>query len=261
MQIAQPPRDRAHQRPLRPIAIAAAAEHGDQPAACERPRRLEQVAQRVVGVRVVDDHRDFVFRARDDLKPAGHAVERLAARVRSRRTARRARSPSRRPRECCKRSGRPTSFGRTCSVPRGVRTSNASPCERKRQRTRRDVGGAVDRVGDRPAASVRRAPPPRGSSRFSRLGASRGSISNSRRFARKYSSMSAWKSRWSRVRFVNTAGGKRHPVHASQRQRVRRHFHRARAAAASTISRSKRLHVRRLRRRARRLARRSSPMR
>ena len=37
-----------------------------------------------------------------------------------------------------------------------------------------------------------------------RLGASRGSISNSRRFAWKYSSMSAWKSRWSRVRLVKT---------------------------------------------------------
>ena len=54
----------------------------------QRPRGLEQVSQRIVGMRVVDDDRDFVFGARHDLKSAGHAVERLECRVRSRRAAR-----------------------------------------------------------------------------------------------------------------------------------------------------------------------------
>ena len=40
-----------------------------------RPRRLEQVAQRVVGVRVVDDDGDVVARARHHLEPARHAGE------------------------------------------------------------------------------------------------------------------------------------------------------------------------------------------
>ena len=59
-EIAQPGGDRAHERPLRAIAIAAASEHRDHPAGCERPRRLQQVLQRVVGVRVIDDHSDIV---------------------------------------------------------------------------------------------------------------------------------------------------------------------------------------------------------
>ena len=50
------------------------------------------------------------------------------------------------------------------------------------------------------------------------------------------------------------AGGERHPVHAAQRQRVRRHFHRARAAARVDHLAQQRLDVRRFRRRARRLA-------
>ena len=43
--------------------------------------------------------------------------------------------------------------------------------------------------------------------------------------------MSAWKSRWSRVRFVKTAGGELDAVDALERQGVRRHFHHAGAAA------------------------------
>ena len=79
-EVAQPAGDRAHQRTLRAIAIAAAAEHRDQPAARQRPRRLEQVAQRVVGVRVVDDDGHFVAGAGHDLEAAGHAVERCTPR-------------------------------------------------------------------------------------------------------------------------------------------------------------------------------------
>ena len=55
----------------------------------------------------------------------------------------------------------------------------SQPVERKRQRPWRDVGGTVDRVRHRPApASVSEAP--RGSSTLIRLGAWRGTISNSR---------------------------------------------------------------------------------
>ena len=51
----------------------------------------------------------------------------------------------------------------------------------------------------------------RASSALITPGDSGGSISNSRRLAAKYASMSAWKSRWSRVRLVKTAVAKRVP--------------------------------------------------
>ena len=75
--VAQASGDGTHQRPLGPIAIAAAAEHGNQPAGRQRPRRLEQIAQRIVGVCVVDDHGDAVGFGGDDLEPAGDAGQRL----------------------------------------------------------------------------------------------------------------------------------------------------------------------------------------
>src|SRR5207248_6630886 len=66
----------AHQRTLRAVAVPAAAEDRDQPAARERPRRLEQIAQGIVGMCVVNDNGDFVFRVRNELKTTGDAVER-----------------------------------------------------------------------------------------------------------------------------------------------------------------------------------------
>ena len=74
-QIAQSRRHGTHQRPLRAIAIAAAAEDRDQTALRQRPRRLEQVLQRIVGVRVVDDDAHVVGRGRHHLESAGDAVE------------------------------------------------------------------------------------------------------------------------------------------------------------------------------------------
>ena len=67
--------DGAHQRTLGTIAIAAAAEHRDQPAGRERPRSVEQVSERVIGVGVVHDHSDFVYVFGNDLEPSGHAAE------------------------------------------------------------------------------------------------------------------------------------------------------------------------------------------
>ena len=65
----------AHERPLRLVAVAAGAEYGDQPPAGNRTRRLEQVAQRIVGMGVVDHHRHIVSRARGDLEPTGNTCE------------------------------------------------------------------------------------------------------------------------------------------------------------------------------------------
>ena len=74
-QVAEARGDGAHQRALRAIAIAAAAEHGDDAAGRERPRGLEQVLQRVVGMRVVDDDADVVGGVGHDLEPAGHVLQ------------------------------------------------------------------------------------------------------------------------------------------------------------------------------------------
>ena len=66
--------------------------------------------------------------------------------------------------------------------------------ERERQRPRRDVGRLIDRVRDGPCRHLDE----RGAVRIvevDQAGASGGSISNSRRFAWKYVSMSTWKSR------------------------------------------------------------------
>ena len=74
-EVAQPGGDRSHQRPLRAIAIAAAAEHRNHSLLSQRPRRLQQVFQRIVGMRVVDHDSDVVVCARHDFKPARHAGE------------------------------------------------------------------------------------------------------------------------------------------------------------------------------------------
>ncbi len=109
--------DMPHQRPLRPVTVAAGAEHRDEPRRRERPRRLEQVLQRVVGVRVVDDDRDVVARRRT--RP-GSARERPRGRrcpARRRRSAGRRRRRPRSPPACCRRSG----GRRAWSGPRSIR--------------------------------------------------------------------------------------------------------------------------------------------
>src|SRR3954451_16202001 len=51
-------RDRAHERPLRAVAVAAGAEHDDQAAGGERARGAQHVVERVGRMRVVDEHRE-----------------------------------------------------------------------------------------------------------------------------------------------------------------------------------------------------------
>ena len=74
--LAQAACHRAHQRTLRPVAIAAASEDGDQSSRRHCSRGLEQVPQRIVGVRVVDDGGDVVIRRRNHFEASRHARER-----------------------------------------------------------------------------------------------------------------------------------------------------------------------------------------
>ena len=62
--------------------------------------------------------------------------------------------------------------------------------EGQRQGARRDIGRLVDRVGHRTVSAAFLSDSPRGSSRLMTPGAPGGSISNNRRFAAKYDSMS-----------------------------------------------------------------------
>ena len=77
--VAETSRHHAHQRALRAIAISASAEHGNQTARCELAGRLEQITQRIVGVRVIDDHRDVIHWRRNQLETARNAGEQNAA--------------------------------------------------------------------------------------------------------------------------------------------------------------------------------------
>ena len=74
--VGQPPGDLAHQRPLGPVAVAAAAEDHDHPAAGDRPGRPEQVVEGVGGVGVVDQHGERLAGV-DPLEAAGHPVQGL----------------------------------------------------------------------------------------------------------------------------------------------------------------------------------------
>ena len=69
-------RDRAHHRPLAGVAVAAGAEHHDQPPRRVGPQRLERLRQRVGLVGVVDEDRRAVALA-DQFEPALGALERL----------------------------------------------------------------------------------------------------------------------------------------------------------------------------------------
>ena len=67
-------RDLTHERPLVAVAVAARAEHDDEPAVAERARGAEHGRERVRRVRVVDDDRE-VLPLVDRLEPprdAGH---------------------------------------------------------------------------------------------------------------------------------------------------------------------------------------------
>ncbi len=63
--------DRAHERPLAAVAVAAAAEHAQQPAGGHRPHGAQDARQRIGCVRVVDEHGERLPAA-DGFEPAGH---------------------------------------------------------------------------------------------------------------------------------------------------------------------------------------------
>ena len=73
--IGEPRRDRAHHRPLARVAVAAAAEHDDEPAAAMRAQRRERRLERVGRMGVIDDHRRAVGVRGDMLHPPRRARE------------------------------------------------------------------------------------------------------------------------------------------------------------------------------------------
>ncbi len=103
--------DRAHQRTLAGIAVAAGAEHHHQLAFRIRPQRLQRLRQRIGLVRVVDKDRRAVAFA-DPLQPALGAFKMFAARRTRLRARCRCRSQARR-RPAHSRSGirRPAAAG------------------------------------------------------------------------------------------------------------------------------------------------------
>ena len=66
-------RNATHDRALALVAIAAAAEHRNQPARRERPAGIERRGKRLGLMRIVDDGEPAVSFP-DDLEPAGHAL-------------------------------------------------------------------------------------------------------------------------------------------------------------------------------------------
>src|SRR3954452_5068493 len=64
--------DRAHERPLRAVAVPAGAEHDDEAPARERARGAQHVVERVGRVGVVDEHRERLALV-DRLEAARHA--------------------------------------------------------------------------------------------------------------------------------------------------------------------------------------------
>ena len=195
------------------------------------------------------------------LEAAGHAGElRETALDRVERHVERRRHADRR-RGCCRRSGGPRAATARARCPRGVRASNSRPSNENESgpgvtsaawltayvtgagdasaiaRAARIVGvdhrGRVARAASRTAGASRRSSPP----------------------------CSTWKSRWSRVRLVKTAAAKLNAVGAAQRQRVRRHFHHARAASGGHHLAHHPLQFRRLGRRPRRRELTASPIR
>ena len=79
--------DGAHERPLAAVAVAAAAEHGEQAAGRDRAHGAQHVGQRIGRVRVVDQHAEGLTgtdglepprHARGAREPAAHGLERQA---------------------------------------------------------------------------------------------------------------------------------------------------------------------------------------
>ena len=87
--ICQAGRYPSHQRTLAGIAIAAAAEQGDEPATRMRAQCRQHGRERVRRVRVVDDDRPAALALGDELQPTGDTVQMSESLGRDRRRARR----------------------------------------------------------------------------------------------------------------------------------------------------------------------------
>ena len=66
----------AHQRPLLAIALAAGAEHANQPPGGHLPQRLQHAGQRVGRVGEIDKHAERLA-ALDPFQPARHVADRF----------------------------------------------------------------------------------------------------------------------------------------------------------------------------------------
>ena len=83
-EVAQARGDGSHQRTLRAVPIAAASEDRDDSSGRQRARCLQQILQRIVGVRVVDHDPHLVSGIGDELEAAGNTGESRDALLRSR---------------------------------------------------------------------------------------------------------------------------------------------------------------------------------
>ena len=105
---------------------------------------------------------------------------------------------------------------------------DAVPAAARRPDVDFDVGDVASEYGSHGTCTRSTSMRPHSSSTLITACAQRSRV-NSDAFASKYSSIVRWKSRWSRLRFVNTADAEPCAVHAMLRERVRRDLHRDRS--------------------------------
>ena len=153
-EVAAPCGGLAHERPLAAVAVAAAAEDGDQAARRERPEDVERARERVGRVGVVDDHGEA--RARRSARAGRAAAPRRRGRRRSPPARRRAPTPSR------PRRGRSRGAARR-RARHGTASARAAEVERRRAcrraSSRRSSGRTAAR-GARPTRHAARAGTP-----------------------------------------------------------------------------------------------------
>ena len=239
--VAQARRHHAHQRTLRAVAIAATPKDGDEAASRERPRRLEQVAQGVVGVGVVDDHRDAIVGRRDHFESAGHpGLARQALGDGLGRNAQGTRRGRGRQQVVHVRAAHQGRAHQHRARRRGGDETDA--VERHLELFRTHVGGTLDAVGDRPAARRRQ-----------RGGALVVGVDHAGRLRGQHREQSALRREVRlhvdvEVEVVarqvgEDTGRESHAVDTLERQGVRRHLHDARAVAGVEHRPQHRLHV------------------
>ena len=147
-EVRQPRRDLAHHRPLAAVAVAARAEHDDQPPGRQLARRQQHLLQRVRLVRVVDEH----ARTAAPRRPAGSAPAAVTASASDAASAvrpgaeRPRRGPARRARSAT--LNRPRQRQRAAKRPSGVTTTKSQPVASVRTSTRAVVRLALDRERD-----------------------------------------------------------------------------------------------------------------